>query len=33
MGRVPWGTKRNKNAVLSQRSLEILEPLREEILR
>ncbi len=25
--------KRNKNAVLSQRSLEILEPLREEILR
>ena len=25
--------KRNKNAVLSQRSLEILEPMREEILR
>ena len=25
--------KRNKNAVLSQRSLDILEPLREEILR
>ena len=30
--KVPWGVKRNKNAVLSQRSLDILEPLREEIL-
>ena len=29
----PWGYKRNKNTVLSQRSLEILEPLRHEILR
>ena len=33
MGLVPWGNKRNKNAVLSQRSLKVIDSLREEILR